>query len=641
MAILPLALNSYGTDDINPFGVIVKSVRTAPGVWTVQEIFYTPTIGSNAHTCTASGFLQSQFDKLGVVTSNQFDVPEEQIFLGNGPPDTPVSVGPVDTANIGYTRLGYWNVSHGAYWHANKWNLILFKQDFNTGEFGYAAVSSPDGQQPWTEEDSLMFSLSNWSESSKTIALRWDGASDTIDIWTLYPITDATNVAPYCLYTYNMATGVFSAPGVLFDAWDDGHLELFASTPRANPAQLTNSNGIRRFSNGDIGVFYQATVGGRRQLYYRLFSGGVWGSEIIVAPSADDASFGVVVLDPDDEDSLHLLNYREVTDPFTLAAVDYRIVTHAGSVTASLGTFRAGDLGVSIIYNGDLIVGSENQDPGSPTPLGNCAYVAPLSTGGPVTFVQEVIPVPPGIDPETASCTYLIFAPTTGTTLTMVKVVVGGTASATDWDLEVDTSPPISGAGGFGPIDIDPGTYQVSESAGPSGYTSSGPVLSGDGSLVGDMLTVADGDNAVITFTNSAASVTFEKTVIGGTAVPTDFTLQFWQSGALIALAAVGHTVTLNPGDYELIELGPSGYTTSYTLTGTGGSLTGNTLTVSNGDDVTVTATNTQGGQPEASCGMGAGGIPVGSSPTGCFELLRVVATFRPARHLPVRGSNR
>jgi len=137
------------------------------------------------------------------------------------------------------------------------------------------------------------------------------------------------------------------------------------------------------------------------------------------------------------------------------------------------------------------------------------------------------------------------------------------------------------------------------------------------------------------------ATVTFNKTVIGGTAVPTDFTLQFWQSGALIALAAVGHTVTLAPGDYELIELGPSGYTTSYTLTGTGGSLTGNTLTVSNGDDVTVTATNTQGGQPEASCSMGAGGIPVGSSPTGCFELLRVVATFRPARHLPVRGSNR
>src|SRR6185369_2338966 len=99
--------------------------------------------------------------------------------------------------------------------------------------------------------------------------------------------------------------------------------------------------------------------------------------------------------------------------------------------------------------------------------------------------------------------------------------------------------------------------------------------------------------------------------------------------------ATVGHTVTIPAGLYDLTETGPTGYTVVYHHSG-GGSLSGDTLTVANGDDATITAVNTQGGQPEASCGMGAGGIPVGASPTGCFELLRVVATFRPARHLPV-----
>ncbi len=57
-------------------------------------------------------------------------------------------------------------------------------------------------------------------------------------------------------------------------------------------------------------------------------------------------------------------------------------------------------------------------------------------------------------------------APTTGT-LTLVKVVDGGTALITDWTLSADGPTPISGAGGVGPSSVNIGTYGLSESGGP------------------------------------------------------------------------------------------------------------------------------------------------------------------------------
>ena len=71
----------------------------------------------------------------------------------------------------------------------------------------------------------------------------------------------------------------------------------------------------------------------------------------------------------------------------------------------------------------------------------------------------------------------------TPTTLELVKAVLnddGGTNTATDWILSADgPTPGLSGAGGFAATDVLPGTYILSETAGPAGYTPGGMGLYG------------------------------------------------------------------------------------------------------------------------------------------------------------------
>lgn len=52
-------------------------------------------------------------------------------------------------------------------------------------------------------------------------------------------------------------------------------------------------------------------------------------------------------------------------------------------------------------------------------------------------------------------------------TLQLIKSVVGGTASPTDWILSADGPTPISGAGGVGPTGVTDGTYVLSENGFP------------------------------------------------------------------------------------------------------------------------------------------------------------------------------
>lgn len=87
--------------------------------------------------------------------------------------------------------------------------------------------------------------------------------------------------------------------------------------------------------------------------------------------------------------------------------------------------------------------------------------------------------------------------------LKLVKIVNGGTAVPTDWTLTADGPTPLSGAGGVDRTPVDPGVYNISESAGPPGYNGGRITLSGGGTLVGNQLTLGTGDDAVITITNT------------------------------------------------------------------------------------------------------------------------------------------
>ena len=199
---------------------------------------------------------------------------------------------------------------------------------------------------------------------------------------------------------------------------------------------------------------------------------------------------------------------------------------------------------------------------------------------------------------ETKTCTVTnddVAAPTTGT-LHVIKHVVndsGGSASAANFTLSVSgTSPsPASFPGAESPgttVTLGAGSYSVSE-IGPSGYTSS---FSADCSG-----TIAAGETKTCTVTNDdvAAPTTGTLHVIkhvvndsGGSASAANFTLSV--SGTSPSPASfpgaesLGTTVTLGAGSYSVSEIGPSGYTSSFSADCSG--------TIAAGETKTCTVTN-------------------------------------------------
>lgn len=115
-------------------------------------------------------------------------------------------------------------------------------------------------------------------------------------------------------------------------------------------------------------------------------------------------------------------------------------------------------------------------------------------------------------------------------TLTLNKVVVndnGGTAHESEWTLAAnggEVAGLLSGPGAEGSTDVvsgagfKAGTYELSESAGPAGYTPSSwsCVKNGSDPVVGNSITLDLGDNATCTITNTAqpAHLTVNKVII-------------------------------------------------------------------------------------------------------------------------------
>src|SRR4029077_1463863 len=119
--------------------------------------------------------------------------------------------------------------------------------------------------------------------------------------------------------------------------------------------------------------------------------------------------------------------------------------------------------------------------------------------------------------------------------LTLVKTVTndnGGTATPTQWTLAAAGPTPISGVTGSTTVtnaSVNAGTYTLSESGGPDGYTA-GDWSCDAGTLTGASLVLPNGVAATCTIDNDdqAATLTLLKAVTndnGGTALPTDWTL--------------------------------------------------------------------------------------------------------------------
>lgn len=182
--------------------------------------------------------------------------------------------------------------------------------------------------------------------------------------------------------------------------------------------------------------------------------------------------------------------------------------------------------------------------------------------------------------------------------LTLVKEVInddGGAALSTDWTLSADGPTPLSGATGSDAVTdaaVDPGTYLLGET-GPAGYSAGEWVCDG-GTLVGDAVTIALGDDVVCSIVNDdiPATLRLVKQVInndGGIASPDDWTLT--ADGPVVVQGSGQATATVPAGAYDLSESGPSGYVAG-AWECTGGLQAGSTITVPLAGDVTCTIRN-------------------------------------------------
>jgi|GEM_PF-3077858 len=191
----------------------------------------------------------------------------------------------------------------------------------------------------------------------------------------------------------------------------------------------------------------------------------------------------------------------------------------------------------------------------------------------------------------------LDFGNTNPAHLTLLKTAVnnnGGSAVDTDWTLSANGPTNISGTEGQAAVTnatVSAGSYDLSESGGPSGYSASAWVCTGTGVVQNDSDTVTldGGESATCTITNDdqQAYITVVKVVTkdnGGTADPDDFNLTLEGNSV-----SSGVAVPVNPGTYTAAET----LLTGYSFTGFSGDCDSNgDTTVALGQSKTCTLTN-------------------------------------------------
>ncbi|HET6938342.1 MAG TPA: collagen-binding domain-containing protein [Nocardioides sp.] len=195
-------------------------------------------------------------------------------------------------------------------------------------------------------------------------------------------------------------------------------------------------------------------------------------------------------------------------------------------------------------------------------------------------------------------------------TLTLEKKVINddnGSAQPSDWTLKAVGATPMRGRAGSRAVRrerLDPGSYVLLE-RGPDGYDSLGWSCDG-GTLVGEVITLADGDDVTCTLTNDDtpgarppdAHLTLVKRVVnddGGSAIPGDWVLHADGPTPLDGRSGSDAvtSVKVRHGVYSLTESPGPGHYRSRGWECTGGTMTGRRqVRVEDGDTVVCTVTN-------------------------------------------------
>ncbi len=181
-------------------------------------------------------------------------------------------------------------------------------------------------------------------------------------------------------------------------------------------------------------------------------------------------------------------------------------------------------------------------------------------------------------------------------TLTLVKIVSGGQASASAWTLTATGPSILSGAGGA-TGEVSAGTYALSESTGPADYVPGSWSCDG-GSQDGASVSLEPDESATCTITNTynapppePATLTLVKIVSGGQASASAWTLT--ATGPSILSGAGGATGEVSAGTYALSEsTGPADYVPG-SWSCDGGSQDGASVSLEPDESATCSITNT------------------------------------------------
>ena len=261
-------------------------------------------------------------------------------------------------------------------------------------------------------------------------------------------------------------------------------------------------------------------------------------------------------------------------------------VAGAPSQPTAQTTSNTGFLEFNNVLNGTYSV-TESNVPES-TRLISASCVNGTSSTGEVNLdTKTVSGLTMGTD-DTIECTFVNTPPPPKPRLRIIKHVIndnGGSATASDWTMNVTATNPSSasfaGSESGSDVTVDPGTYSISESGGPAGYTaSSTPDCAGS---------IAAGESETCTITNDdqPASITVTKVVTNtyrGESAVSDF-------GLFVGLTPVtsGISQLFEAGHYAISEQGPTtgGYHAVFS-----GDCSGTGITLALGDVKNCTITN-------------------------------------------------
>jgi hypothetical protein len=192
--------------------------------------------------------------------------------------------------------------------------------------------------------------------------------------------------------------------------------------------------------------------------------------------------------------------------------------------------------------------------------------------------------------------------------LTLVKNVSGGSADKASWTLTATGdagtgATVISGAGGATNAAAPTGTYTLAETGSVAGYTNGSSWNCGVGQASVTSVTLTKGADVTCAITNTrdTATLTLVKSVSGGTAVATSWTLTATgdaSTGATVISGASGDAAvtaqTVPTGPYALTESTVAGYTNGATWDCGTGRTAVTSVSLAKGENVTCTITNTR-----------------------------------------------